>query len=478
MIYCPIRLLFVSILALLLLSSCATYNQKLHSYHQHLNKGDYKTASAILDQNSFLQKPRNQTLYLAEKGRIEHLQGNYKESNFYLNQADNITEDQTKTVSDAVKGTLLNPMMQVYKMQDFEKFMIHFYKALNYCSLNNMEDAIVEARRITLHNNQLNDIKGAAKIYNSDPFSLMVQGFLYEKNKDINNAFISYRNAANIFASQKDNTWLNTPIPNQLKKDVVRTAAWMGFKDEQQHFETMFNEVYTKDTSSGGSLIIFWEHGKAPVKEEQNIILTLVKNQGGLLTYQDENGTYGIPIPVNLNQSETIGLGSIQTFRIALPKYSIITSNDVAASVSINGATLTMQPVMNINSIAKEVMKENRKRDIINALTRLVAKKAIEIGAKESAKAIVKNNDTSDDKGENADDIGAIVGAAFQAYSFFSEKADTRNWQTLPSGIEFVKVPLQQGINKIEITIAGSSIKKSFYVTGNGSMQLYSFYTN
>jgi len=480
--YSFLHLLFLFESTTVLLASCATYHQKIQTYYSYVDKGEYKKASAALDDNKFLQKERNLPLYFAEKGRIEYLSNHYKESNFYLNQVDNIAEDQRKTVNDAIKGTLVNPMLQTYQIQDFEKFMVHYYKAINYCNLNDLEGAMVEARRITLNNDLLNDVKkDNVQKYSSDAFSLILQGILYEKNNDINNAFISYRNAVNTFTSQLDNKWLGTPLPDQLKQDVIRTANWLGLTDEQLYYENLFNKQYIKDTSTGGALIVFWEHGKAPVKVEQNIVLTLVKNEGAVVTYQDDNETFAVPIPTGFNNADPVGLDGLQTFRVALPSYSIVNSNDVSANITTNQHTQTnMQQVIDINTIAKQVLKENRAKDIINAVTRLVTKKAIEIGAREGTKAIAKNNG-SDDKNENsqnADEIGAVVGLAFQAYSLFSEKADTRNWQTLPSGIQYVRLPLKKGHNKIQINVAGSSAKKEIDIMGNGSIQLYSFYTN
>ncbi|MBN9296724.1 MAG: hypothetical protein J0I41_06920 [Filimonas sp.] len=476
--------LFLPVVLAVIFSSCATYNQKIQTYYDYMQRGNYKKASDALDNNKYLQKSRNQFLYLVEKGRVSYLMERYSESNFFFNKADNMAEDEKKTTGDAVKGTLLNPMMQTYAVQDFERFMLHYYKAINYCNLNNMEDAIVEARRITLDNNLLSDIKkDKTNKYSKDAFSLVVQGMLYEKNGDINNAFISYRNAVETYTSQADHTWYGITVPEQLKKDVIRTAALMGFKDEQNRFENMFGQKYVRDTASGGSMIIFWEHGKAPIKSEQNIILTLIKNEAGMLTYQSELGSFNIPIPVGLNSnSGTNDLGSFQTFRIALPQYLPLSSNNVSASLTINdGVSANLEPVMDVNAVAIAVLKERRAKDITNALIRLAAKKAIEVGAKAATKAIAENNSKKEDdqkKKQEAENISNVVGAAVQAFSFFSEKADTRNWQTLPSGIQYIRVPLQRGANKIIVTPQGGTTRKIIDVNGNGSIQLYSFYTN
>mgnify|MGYP000754481450 CR=1 FL=1 len=65
-------------------------------------------------------------------------------------------------------------------LNDFEKVTIHYYKALNYIFLNKLDEALVEAKRINLQLQQLNDKypAGQKNRYTSDGFSLNIQGFL------------------------------------------------------------------------------------------------------------------------------------------------------------------------------------------------------------------------------------------------------------------------------------------------------------
>ena len=135
---------------MLFLFSCASYNDKIVLYYKQVKEGNYADAGKELDKNALLQKPRNRLLFLMERGKISHLNGDFSGSNNYFNEADSILESGNGGVGDALVGTLVNPMTQSYKGEDFEKFMIHYYKALNYIYLNQPDEAVVEARRITL----------------------------------------------------------------------------------------------------------------------------------------------------------------------------------------------------------------------------------------------------------------------------------------------------------------------------------------
>ena len=43
------------------------------------------------------------------------------------------------------------------------------------------------------------------------------------------------------------------------------------------------------------------------------------------------------------------------------------------------------------------------------------------------------------------------IGALLSVMNAFTEKTDTRNWQTLPFSIYYARVPLKEGNNQIEL---------------------------
>jgi hypothetical protein len=445
-----------------------------------MEAGKYNAAYRTLDNISYLQKPRNRFLYYAEKGRMAHLMGLYDSSNNLLNEADRIAEVRFRGAGEKLTGTLLNPMMQTYYGEPFERFMLHYYKALNYSYLGDVENALVEARRISLAINDQMDAKNEKdNKYSRDAFSLNLQGIIYEMAGDMNNAFIAYRNAAETYLSQKNNTWYGVEIPTQLKYDLLRTAHLNGFSGELQRFENLFNTTWrSADASEGGELILFLENGQAPVKQEENLMFALVKGEGGGFHFSDPTGSFTIPIDVARYNNGNSDIGDLRTFRVALPKYFITSPNLEPRKIQVNERDFRPEIVEDINTIALETMRENRVKDITNALTRLLAKKVAEAAAREAGKAIAKDTKDGDSeevkkkKERNAEAVGDAVGLIFQALALASEKADTRNWQSLPAYIQYVRIPLQKGPNKISIQSSAGSGAKTFEVVGNGRLQL------
>lgn len=446
---------------MLLLCSCASYNSRIQTYYSSITEGDYSKADKALESNKLLKAGRNKLLYLLEKGRVAHLQGSYDTSNFFFNEADRIMEEQGRKPADVAVGLLINPMMQQYKGEAFEGIMIHYYKALNYLYLNQPDEALVEARRITLQNQQIGDnVKNKEKRFSGDAFSLMLQGLIYETSGDVNNAFIAYRNSAEMYlrdtSAQK---YYGVEMPLQLKSDVLRTAYQNGFTDELMRFERLFKKKYkpTKP-SEGGELVVFFENGMAPVKEQQDFFFSMTKGLSGF--YFVDSGGNEIPFDASMNFSGDADMGSLNTLHVAFPKF--VSRPLVYHSIRVSGMmdTLNAEKTEDITSLAQAIQKERFVKEMSATLSRLAVKKA--------AQYLVKGKEDAKNK-ELRNGLSSLI----DIYAAASEKADTRNWQTLPSEIYYVRLPLKRGENKVEISLngkQGQSESKSFTVNGSGSL--------
>jgi hypothetical protein len=305
-------------------------------------------------------------------------------------------------VGDVLKANLINPMMTTYLGEDMERFMMHYYKGLNYLYINQTSEAVVEARRITLVNNaQADEFKNKTNRYSKDAFAMNVQGMLYEAAGDINNAFIAYRNASDVYL-KNNKKYYGVSLPNQLQQDVLRTANLMGFEGEQQQYEKLFNTTLQKDTSNGGYLIVFVERGMAPVKREQNFAITQNNNGLSRFYYVDEMGNQ-IDIPFDFGYYNTINandtrLQSFRSFRVALPYYEVRYNNNNPITLTVNNQTYTSETAEDINAIAVSILKERMLKEFTNALARQITKKLIEVAAEKSAEEITKNNSKEKDE--------------------------------------------------------------------------------
>jgi hypothetical protein len=421
---------------LLSLQSCSTYNQKTVDIKQEMVTGQFAKASAAIDKNKFLGKKRNRLLYLLEKGKMEHLQGNYTESNKLFEEAYILIDDRITTgAAYAVAATFTNPMAAPYKGEDFEKVTIHYYKALNYFFLGQPDEALVEAKRIDIKLQELNNkYRNNKNKYTKDAFSQILQGLLYEGTGDINNAFIAYRNAEEIYTANKG-TYFGVTMPQQLKDDLLRTSYSLGFTQEYNDYLKKFglptNYRPAQDKASGEA-VVFWENGLAPVKDQ----IVITASGAGMFfygTYMEDGIVHDIllPIPIGTN------LGSINA--IAIPKYTKSVSYYGKAALVVGGKEKYFETTQDFYSVAKQCLKDRMLREAVNIAVRFAAKKGGSLLLQEIAKQAM-GKDGAELVKFGADAAGAIT-----------EKADTRNWQSLPATISYARVPLVPGNNKFLI---------------------------
>ncbi len=365
--------------------------------------------------------------------------------------------------------------------------MLHYYKAINYLQLGKTEDALVEARRITIQaNEQQNKYGDKTNRYSKDAFSFMLQGIIYESAGDMNNAFIAYRNAAETYLSVPNKSWYGVSIPKQLEYDVLRTAHINGFTDEVTRFEKLFNTTYQpSDTAKGGELLVFVEKGRAPIKKQQDLSFFLSKGLGGNFFFTDETNSMNIPFDFSAGTTaEQLSSSNLRTFHIALPKYITQNAYYTNQQITINGKSTAIEKVQDINVLATETLRQRFLKELSSALSRLVVKKLVEelVRGKEEE----KNNTTSTSKktapdsttNKKSENWRSVAATALQLYNFLSEQADTRNWQSLPAEIHVVRIPLQAGENKITLSLSNPyGVKDStiIQVKNTGRLQFYHY---
>jgi uncharacterized protein len=469
--------LFAAISLLFMLPSCATYYQRIQNYHQDLANGNYSKANTEIEKIGLLKAGRNRILYLMEKGRTLHLMQQYDSSNFYLNQADLAIEDSRRSVGNVLATELLNPMHARYRPEDFETFMLYYYKALNYCYLGDMESALVEVRRITLQSNRQEDkYNNKEGRYNGDAFAMILQGMIYEKANDINNAFIAYRNAADIFISN-NGSYYGVDMPLQLKKDVLRTAYLMGFTSEQERYQKLFDLTYTPAAKpEGGEAVIFWESGMAPVKDQQTIQFNIIAN-GGNYFFRDNSGFYNYPFDNTIaGYSSNLRLSDIQMFAVALPKYVPQPMTFSAGNIALSGESYSFEKAENVAKVAEVTLQQRFGRELATALSRMALKKLTEIAV--TPKKEEKKDKT--DKEKRDETARELLALGLKIFNRATEKADTRNWQSLPANIFYTRIPLQPGVNTLTVNMQGQGGQQKqqlIVLEGKGGLQFYSLYS-
>lgn len=427
-----ISLRYFFVAALIVTQSCATYYQANYSFNEAFERGNLETALEALNHSSSRDYRKSEFLFLVNSGLILSVLGRYEESNEYLEKAFIYGEDFRINYLNEAASYLTNPTITPYRGEDHEHLLLLYYKAMNFLKMGRRQEALVECRRLNIRLQQLSDRYDSEKKYKRDAFIHLLMGIIYEADDDFNNAFIAYRNAYEIY--QEDYKELfDAVVPPQLKLDILKTSLLSGLKDEFEYFKEEFEmHDYKYSPSPGGDLVFLWHNGLGPVKAEWSINF-IVNRSGNTVTFVNEE--FGFSFPFNLgdyDEKDKSGLANLEVFRVAFPKYverPVFFDN---ASISIQDTTLQLHPVEDVNKIAKQVLAQRMTLEFSKALLRAALKKVTEYEMRKENKAL---------------------GSIFGIINALTEKADTRNWQSLPHGIYYCKVPMKLGTNEIRLNL-------------------------
>lgn len=435
-----------------------SYYEINYEFNKNFEQGDIEKAQSVLASNKKAEHSKTRFLYLANRGTVDHLLGNYEASNKWLEEAYVFGEDYRKNYLNFAASYFLNPNLIVYPGEDHEHLMLLYYKSLNFLKMGDYDAALVECRRMNQRLYELADKYTSENKYQKDAFIQNLMGIIYDASGDYNNAFIAYRNSLNIYENEFSEMFdLNTP--NQLKEDLLRTAALAGFGSELDMYEKEFGIKYTPKESTGGDLIFLWHNGLAPVKEEWSLNFVAVKGSGGQVIFQNEELGLNFPFFYNTGDDGNASISDLTGTRIAFPKYVEREPYFHYANLQLGDDFFRLDKVEDINAIAFKTLQERMLKELGSGLLRVALKKTVE-------QQVRKENEG----------LGFLIGVL----NFASEKADTRNWQTLPHTIHYTRVPLNEGENVVKFHTDGSISEndQSFIFQGKkGITQFQSYQT-
>jgi hypothetical protein len=203
-------------------------------------------------------------------------------------------------------------------------------------------------------------------------------------------------------------------------------------------------------------LVFFWHNGLSPVKSEWNINFIIDHRGDNMVVFTNEG--MGISFPFQLDEKrEKSDLQQLEVFRVAFPKYVERPEYYRTASLTRDSVTIPLELTEDISKIAFHSLHERMVLEFSKGLLRAALKKATEMSIRK------------EDEG-----LAALIGVV----NALTEKADTRNWQTLPHSIYYARVPLREGKNDLRFTIAagGDAVDYNFsYEAAKGQTLFHTF---
>ncbi len=434
---------------MVLLSGCAQHARVMCEPLNLASRGRFADAVASLDDTDLASSGHDRFLYHAERGHLLHMEGLYEESNAEFEQADAVARElEPWSVSETVTDYTLNEAAKAYSGEDYERAYLHYYMALNYLGLGDLEGAVIECRRLDEIFRELDArYEEGTQRYQDDGFIRYLSGILYEALGKRDDAFIDMELAVKAYEGETG-AGAGMGVPSGLLHSYVCLGAELG---REQRVTAVVGETDEKcerrppgEKRASPEIVLLIESGWAPYKHEEAVRVPIVRSE------------------VPEDYWERGWLEPDAVVKMALPKFESVPRRNSSFSVTVHRLTegrwgqttrtVEAEPVQDIDALARWTLARR--------MPALIARSAIRSTIKTVAvlKAQHDREEAEDKREENHEGtsfwrwladvfVEHIVPIAVAE----TEQADTRSWITLPSEIWMVRVPAEPG--EYELTL-------------------------
>lgn len=378
---------------------------------------------------TYLQKhaPKEPDIpYQFELGLVAHYANHFAESSKALDTAGDIAEDRyTKSVSKELGSLITSDKLRPYSATQYERLLSHYYRALNYIYLNQLDGALVECRRATA---LINYFKGEDEKYDffGTGFLAHLSGMFFEAAGEWNDALISYKQAAEYYKNASEKTGVKTP--DDIGNALVRLTRRLGFTDEFARYREQYGEPPSRPENTG-ELILFYESGYVPSKGQETLMFPIFKTDD----VEDEEF---VPTLIKREGMDYEEVKLEYLLRVAIPTIDSHRPHFSGIRVAVGENQGRGVLVEDVESIAIETFNAQRPMILLRTLVRAVGKYLLTRQANKKHEA-----------------LGLLTNLA----GVLTEQADTRSWQTLPNQIFMVRMPLPAGTHTLNLSFLNAN---------------------
>jgi hypothetical protein len=421
----------IAVAAACLLSGCAQHAQVICRPLELVSTGDYGAAARALDETKIAGSSNDRFLYRVQRGHLLHLAGEHEASNREFEAAIEIARElEPISLSETVTDYTLNEAARAYHGEDFERAYIHYYMALNYLALDDLEEALVECRRVDQVFRELDArYEEETGRYQDDGLIRYLSGLIYEARGERDEAFIDYRKAMLAYEGEAGSeTGMGVP-PGLLRSFV---CAGRGRRDDD-----VAAIVDSVDVECGGGpnaeIVVVIENGWAPYKREAALRVPIVRDRvpEDYWEHPDLEAVIKIAVP----EFESVPVGDLG-FRVAVVDSASERSTDVVFA----------ERVQDVDALSRWALSRRLPALTVRSAIRTTLKTVAVIKAQEARE---EGREEQEKKGEERGWLARILDFTVDHVAPLvvgeTEQADTRGWITLPSEIWIARVLVEPG---------------------------------
>lgn len=408
--------------------SCASYTEDTKRVRSSFLVGEYQEALQQLEGSAIKSERVSALLYHLEKATILDRMGDLEKSRKEFFKADRIVDKLfTVSVSNTAASFIVNERAQDYGGEDYEKIAIHTMLALSYIQEQDLQSALVQARKI---NNKLYEIveeyDDKYRSYGEDAFARYLAGMIHDARGNIDSAIIDYKKALNLFESQSYRQFYIGSVPKSLVTSLYRLAhlrkrpkILQQLKQDYRNQITKY-EKQLKTSKEYGELAVIHEVGSIEIKRAKEFIFQFGK----------------------------------QIVRFSFPYIQEVRHyKQGATGVRLaDGRFIEAANVADMNAIAYQCLEDRRGRLLLKGAARLLAKGQLTEQAYQN--------------------FGVLGGLAANAFSAVTESADTRSWTLLPQAFYVSKLTLPVGEHSLKFKSGGRTVGVAKVAIKSGKLNI------
>jgi uncharacterized protein len=426
------------------LSGCAHPSTRYALVEDSLRAGDTLRAVQIIEQSEREYGTESRVLYEMDRGMTLHVAGQYQASNTILDQAeDEVERLYTRRATTETKAFLTNDSKLPFEGDPYEQTMINVVKALNYAAMGNWTEALVEARKIDHRLNVLMDRTGAKEGYRDDAFARYLSGLLYEISGDLNNAFIAYRKAYELYGAVR--SWAHVALPSMLRADLLRMTEALHMTQEHEEYTRAFPDVVWRpyeETKALGQIVLVSHNGRSPRKEDRMIDVPISLDALNLVLISKALGGHQRETNPGRQAADSVLYGlNGHIVRVAIPMLVPQKTPVAYGDVTLTGQAGSFQAhtelMQNFTAVAERSLSDRLTGISVKAVARAVVKYSMAEGVGRGARAAAGK--------DTGPLVGLIIGSLAKAWAVASEESDKRTWRTLPDEIQIARLWVPPG---------------------------------
>lgn len=510
MVNCYKRLLLM-VCAAALSAACAgpslNYRREIN---QKIARGDLGGALQQVENSKTKQYSRkNAVLYYLDKGALQFDLRKYHESDLSFAEADRKMEELfTRSITRGIGTVLLNDNTTEYGGESFERAIMHTYRAMNYVMLNNIDEALVEARRVTSYLSRYSRFMQGKSGYFDSPFAQYLSAMLYEEAGNTDDARISYD--AFKKASSGNFSYLNLSQGNAAQARPARNSndsarakkvnARDGRRRRNAALNDSFDALMEEDSSGSGSQNSNADAindsfddlmNEKPAKTSRPSIPRSIDNLFGVPEYKDlaKNGIgeivfvhYNGPAPMKVSKTFQVAWNQARAYvsqsgerdaqyenaimsgftrhsiTVAYPEYTQQPYNIMSSRISIDSDSVDSILMEDISKDASTTLAAKKDaiwaRAVARATIKFVVAEAAAEAARKAAEEAFKKNGNNSPFGSL---VGSLASGLVRGGVAATEVADTRGWTTVPAQIRMARMTAEPGTHNVTVQFLNGS---------------------